>query len=131
MIQADSDPVILDAVDKEIIELLRRDGRMSFAEISKRLDLPETTARYRVQRLLQTEAIQIIALRNQERLGMPYTANITLVVENERVNSVVGKLTCMEEVRYLAITAGRYNVFVEVCFGEYADFLAFLPNSNN
>ena len=43
-------PFALDDLDRNIIGLLKIDGRISFTEVSKRLNLPEATARYRVQR---------------------------------------------------------------------------------
>lgn len=49
----------LDSIDRDIIDLLRTDGRMSFREIARHLDIPEATTRYRVQRLLQSETIEI------------------------------------------------------------------------
>ena len=51
----------IDSTDREIIQLLRLDGRMSFTKIAQRLNISEKTVRYRVQRLLKQEIIRIIA----------------------------------------------------------------------
>ncbi len=38
-------PIALDDLDLAIIGLLKADGRISFTEVAKRLDLPDATAR--------------------------------------------------------------------------------------
>lgn len=128
MTQADynshSIPVV-DTVDQEIISLLRIDGRMTFAEIAKRLGIPEGTARYRVQRLLQSGIIQISAWPNLEKLGTPHVLILLLTLEIGRVEAVAAELAGMEETRFVAIATGRYNVVADVCYGTHADLLAF------
>lgn len=123
-----SDPVVtieLDTVDQGIIDLLRIDGRMAFTEIAKRLDIPEATARYRVQRLLQTKTIQITAWPNPEKIGKPHVLMLLLTIENGQIEAVAQELAAMEEVRFVSILVGRYNIVADVYFGVHADLLAF------
>jgi Lrp/AsnC family transcriptional regulator for asnA, asnC and gidA len=121
-----SPPPSLDAVDQQIVALLRIDGRMTFTEIAKRLDIPEATARYRVQRLLQSGAIQIHAWPNPEKLGTPHILMLYLNVENNQVMTVAEQLTGMDEVRFVAVTAGRYNIIADVYYGTHGELLEFL-----
>lgn len=121
-----SPPPSLDAVDQQIVTLLRVDGRMTFTEISKRLDIPEATARYRVQRLLQSGAIQIHAWPNPEKLGTPHILMLYLTVDNSQVMSVAEQLTAMDEVRFVAVAAGRYNIIADVYYGHHGEILDFL-----
>jgi Lrp/AsnC family transcriptional regulator for asnA, asnC and gidA len=121
----------LDAVDQEIIGLLRIDGRMPFTEIAKRLSIPEATARYRVQRLLQSGIIQILAWPNPEKLGTPHLLIIYMIVENGYINTVAEAMAKMEEVRFVAITAGRYNLIVDVFFGVHEELIAFFDKLQN
>ena len=116
---------VLDEIDQEIIRLLRTDGRMSFTEVGKRLDMPEATARYRVQRLLQSGIVQIIAWPNPEKLGTPHVVIVSLIVENEHVNSIAQALEQMVEVRFVAITTGQYDIIADVFFGSYSEVTAF------
>jgi len=115
----------LDAIDQDIIDLLRIDGRMSFTEIAKRLDIPEATARYRVQRLLQSGTIKVLAWPNPERMGTPNLLIVQLSVEPSRIEAIVNELASLEEVRFVAVTAGRYNVIVDIFFGVHAELVAF------
>ncbi len=115
----------LDYTDQKIIELLRQDGRMSFTEIAKRLEMPEATARYRVQRLLQTEVIQVLAWPNPQKLGTPYVTVIFLTVENHAIDAVAAALVDVEAVRFVAITSGRHNIIIDVFFGAHSELIHF------
>jgi Lrp/AsnC family transcriptional regulator, regulator for asnA, asnC and gidA len=115
----------LDQTDQNIIELLRVDGRMSFTEIAKRLEMPEATARYRVQRLLQTEVIQVLAWPNPQKLGTPYVNVIFLTVENSAIDAVASSLAAVEAVRFVAVTSGRYNIIIDVFFGAHEELISF------
>ena len=125
MSQPDLSLAGLDAIDQDIIDLLRIDGRMSFTEIAKRLDIPEATARYRVQRLLQSDTIKVLAWPNPERMGTPNLLIVQLSVEPSRIEAIVNELASLEEVRFVAVTAGRYNVIVDIFFGVHAELVAF------
>lgn len=118
-------PVVVDELDRDIIGLLKVDGRMAFTEIAKRLNVPEATARYRVQRLLQSGAIAIHAYPNPARLGIPHMTIVQLFVENGKIDSVAETLAAMEEVQFVAVTAGHYNIAIDIYFGAHDELLAF------
>lgn len=115
----------LDQIDQDIITLLRGDGRMAFTEIAKRLNIPEATARYRVQRLLQAGVIRIQAWPDPEKLGTPHILVVWLTVENGKVDSVAEMLSSMPEVRFVAVSAGRYNIFADIYYGAHDEMIAF------
>ncbi|MEM7773134.1 MAG: AsnC family transcriptional regulator [Cyanobacteria bacterium P01_E01_bin.6] len=115
----------LDHIDQEIITLLRGDGRMAFTEIAKRLSIPEATARYRVQRLLQTGVVRIQAWPDPEKLGIPHILVVWLTVESGEIDSVAETLSSMPEVRFVAISAGRYNIFADIYYGAHEEMLKF------
>lgn len=121
----------LDAIDQQIIEFLREDGRMTASVIAKRIDIPETTARYRVQRLIQTGTIKVSAWPNPEKLGKPNILIISVAVENGRVREVADAFLQMEEVRYIAVITGRFNIMVDVFFGAHSDLRLFFESFQN
>ena len=115
----------LDDLDRAIIGLLKHDGRMSFSEVSKRLNLPEATARYRVQRLLQSNVLRVNATLNPDLLGTPHVMIVQLFVENGKIDFVAEALVEIEEVQFVAITAGHHNIVIDVCFGTHDELLDF------
>ncbi len=125
MTQGDRANLILDELDREIIALLRLDGRMAFKEIAKRLEIPEATARYRVQRLLQSGGIQITAWPTPEKLGIPHVLILSLIVKEGQTDAVAAQLTSMAETRFVAVTTGRCNIVADIYFGTHEDLLSF------
>jgi Lrp/AsnC family transcriptional regulator for asnA, asnC and gidA len=116
---------LLDTIDREIIRLLRLDGRISFTEVAKRLSIPETTARYRVQRLLQQEVVRVVGWPNPEKMGKPHFIIVWLDVENSHIDAVTAELEQMEEVQFLAVVAaGRYNVIIDIYFAAHDELVA-------
>ena len=105
--------VILDDVSKRIIEQLQSDGRRSYAAIGKAVGLSEAAARQRVQRLVDTGVMQIVAVTDPLTLGFRRQTMIGIrcVGDLERVADL---LAGMAEIDYIVITAGSFDVLAEV-----------------
>jgi predicted DNA-binding transcriptional regulator len=97
-----------DELDRQIIRLLRADGRRSNREIARTLDVPEATVRYRVRRLIESNILRITASVDPEHLGYGLTAVISVQVEPNRINAVAEEISAMPEVMWVAITAGAH-----------------------
>jgi len=104
---------VLDDVSKAIIEQLQEDGRRPYAAIGKAVGLSEAAVRQRVQRLLDSGAMQIVAVTDPLSVGFTRMAMIGVRVEGD-MEVVAEKLEAMPEVDYVVITAGAYDVLVEV-----------------
>jgi Lrp/AsnC family transcriptional regulator for asnA, asnC and gidA len=103
----------LDDVSKKIIEQLQEDGRRPYGTIGKAVGLSESAVRQRVQRLLDTGVMQIVAVTDPLQVGFPRQALIGVRVDGE-TESVADALAAMEEVDYVVMTAGSFDVLVEV-----------------
>ena len=115
----------LDDLDRSIIELLKKNGRITYKDVSDRVNIPEATARYRVQRLLNSDLLQIEAWVNPNRMRPPQAAIMNLTVENSRVNAVAEELAKFEEVQFLSIVAGLHNIVVNVSFNTQEELHRF------
>lgn len=109
----DPTPAPLDAVSKGIIEQLQRDGRMPYAAIGKAVGLSEAAVRQRVQRLLDNGVMQIVAVTDPVQLGFARQAMIGIHVEGD-LDPIAEQLAQMSEVDYVILTAGSFDVMVEV-----------------
>ena len=108
----------LDDVSKGIIEQLQQDGRRPYAAIGKAVGLSEAAVRQRVQRLLDHGVMQIVAVTDPLQLGFPRQAMIGIRVEGE-LEPVADRLAEMEEIEYVVITAGSFDILAEVlCEGD-------------
>jgi Lrp/AsnC family transcriptional regulator for asnA, asnC and gidA len=105
--------VVLDDVAKAIIEQLQQDGRRSYAAIGKEVGLSEAAVRQRVQRLIESGVMQVVAVTDPLQLGFARQAMVGIEV-NGPLSPVADALAEMEEVDYVVVTAGSYDLLVEV-----------------
>ena len=73
----------LDDTAKRIIELLQEDGRASYAAIAKAVGLSEAAARARVQKLLDSEIMQVVAVTDPIQVGFTRQAMIGIRTEGD------------------------------------------------
>lgn len=105
--------VVLDPVAKAIIEQLQQDGRRSYAAIGKAVGLSEAAVRQRVQRLLDSGVVQIVAVTDPLQVGFTRQALIGIRTTGD-VHDVADALAAISEVDYVVITAGSFDVIAEV-----------------
>lgn len=105
--------VALDDVSKAIIEQLQQDGRRPYAAIAKAVGLSEAAVRQRVQRLLETGVMDIVAVTDPTTLGFLRWAMIGLRVDGD-LAVVADRLAAIPEVDYVVITAGSFDILAEV-----------------
>lgn len=103
----------LDATAKRIIELLQEDGRISYAAIAKAVGLSEAAARARVQKLLDSEVMQVVAVTDPTQVGFTRQAMIGVRTEGDPMK-VGDRLAKVPEVDYVVTTAGSFDLLVEV-----------------
>jgi Lrp/AsnC family transcriptional regulator for asnA, asnC and gidA len=104
---------VLDDISKRIIEQLQDDGRQSYAAIGKAVGLSEAAVRQRVQRLQDTGVMQIVAVTDPLTLGFHRQAMIGLKCDGD-LSKVAADLADMEEIDYVVITAGSFDLLIEV-----------------
>ena len=102
-----------DDISKRIIEQLQEDGRRSYAAIGKAVGLSEAAVRQRVQRLQETGVMQIVAVTDPLTLGFRRQAMIGLKCDGD-LEKVADDLAAMEEIDYVVITAGSFDLLLEV-----------------
>ena len=103
----------LDEINKRIIEHLQRDGRMSYATLAKTIGLSEAAVRQRVQRLLDNDLMQIVAVTDPLTLGFARQAMVGLRVNGD-LRAIADEIAAIPEVDYVVICAGRYDLLVEL-----------------
>jgi len=105
--------VRLDDIAKRIIELLQKDGRQSYAAIAKDVGLSEAAVRHRVQRLLDSGVMQIVAVTDPLQLGFRRQAMIGIRTQGDLL-AIGDALTDLPEVVYVVTTAGSFDLLCEV-----------------
>ena len=104
---------ILDDISKQIIEQLQEDGRRSNAAIGKAVGLSEAAVRQRVQRLQDSGVMQIVAVTDPLTLGFHRQAMVAIKTDGD-LEKVADQLAEMDEIDYVVISAGSFDVLAEV-----------------
>src|SRR6188768_2660992 len=106
-------PIQLDDVSKAIIEQLQSDGRRSYAAIGKVVGLSEAAVRQRVQRLTDSGVMQVVAVTDPLQLGFARQAMVGVKVTGA-LEPVADSLAALPQVDYVVITAGSFDIMIEV-----------------
>lgn len=120
-----TEPPFLDDVNKRIIDQLQQDGRMSYATLAKKIGLSEAAARQRVQRMLDTGVMQIVAVTDPLTLGFRRQVMVGIKVEGD-MRTVAEKIAQIAEVDYVVICAGSYDILAELVCTDDEHLLALL-----
>jgi Lrp/AsnC family transcriptional regulator for asnA, asnC and gidA len=104
---------MLDDLSKAIIEQLQQDGRRAYATIGKAIGLSEAAVRQRVQKLIDAGVMQIVAVTDPLTLGFRRQAMIGVRCDGD-TRKVADELAAMSEVDYVVLTAGSFDLIVEV-----------------
>lgn len=105
--------VNIDGTDEEIIRQLQVDGRRPYTQLAKAVGLSEAAVRQRVQRLLESEVMQVVAVTDPIRLGLQRQAMVAIKVEGD-LREVADQLADLDEVVYVVLTAGPTDLLAEV-----------------
>lgn len=109
----DKNQTLLDDTSKAIIEQLQLDGRRSYAAIGKAVGLSEAAVRQRVQRMTEAGVMQVVAVTDPLELGFDRQAMIGIKAEGS-LEPIADELAKMDEVEYVVITAGSFDLLAEV-----------------
>jgi Lrp/AsnC family transcriptional regulator for asnA, asnC and gidA len=119
---------LLDEANRAIIEQLQADGRRSYAAIATAVGLSEAAVRQRVQRLLDAGVMQIVAVTDPMQLGFARQAMVGVRADGD-LGEVADKLAALPEVDYVVVTAGSFDLLVEVVCNDDDHLLSLLNNS--
>jgi Lrp/AsnC family transcriptional regulator for asnA, asnC and gidA len=112
----------IDDTDRAIIEQLQHDGRAPFTKLATAVGLSEAAVRQRVARLVELGAIQIVAVTNPLLIGRRRMAMIGVRTSGP-TDAVSEALSAIDEVAYLVVTAGSFDLLCEVVVADDAHLL--------
>jgi Lrp/AsnC family transcriptional regulator for asnA, asnC and gidA len=119
------DQPALDDIDRRIIGQLQVDGRKPYTQMAPVVGLSEAAVRQRVQRLIDSGVMQIVAVTDPKLLGFSRQAMIGLQVEGDAL-VVADRVAALREVEYVVLTAGAVDLLVEVAVEDDESLLRLL-----
>jgi Lrp/AsnC family transcriptional regulator for asnA, asnC and gidA len=105
--------VRLDDTDKAIIDHLQTDGRMPFSNLGPLVGLSPAATRQRVLHMIDKRVMQIVAVTDPTTLGFTVQAMAGITVEGD-LDTTAALIAKVDEVDYVVIVAGRFDVLVEM-----------------
>jgi len=109
-------------IDKGIIEALQRNGREPFRRIADKLGVSEATVRARYARLCNDNILQVTGVTNPLGLGFESQAMIGVRTAGPP-DPVADEIARWDEAEYVVVTAGQFDILVEIVCGDRRDLL--------
>lgn len=116
----------LDEIDRQIIAALQKDGRVAFAKIAEKLNVSPGMVRLRYNRLVEEGYLKVVAITNPLRMGFATMAMIGIRADGSKLLEVAEKISKLDEVIYMIVSSGRFDIFAEVVCRNHEDLLRFI-----
>jgi Lrp/AsnC family transcriptional regulator for asnA, asnC and gidA len=116
----------IDETDLQIIKILNDDGRTPFSQIAQKLGVSTGMIRQRYHRLVQDGVLQVVAVTNPLLMGFTTMAQIGVKVDVGRLQEIADQIASFEEVIYLVLLTGSYDLHIEVVCRDKTHLLDFL-----
>jgi Lrp/AsnC family transcriptional regulator, regulator for asnA, asnC and gidA len=117
----------VDAIDRQIVALLSEDGRISSAEMTRRIGhVSERAVRYRIERLVRGGVVKITAIVNPQAVGYRVTGDVLIEVAPGMVQAVADQLCGLDNISYVAGSVGDGDLSAQVYARDTEDLLRFV-----
>jgi Lrp/AsnC family transcriptional regulator for asnA, asnC and gidA len=117
-----------DDIDRALVVALQKDGRTSYASLADQVGMSQAGVRTRVQRLLETGAVQVVAVADPFAFGYSVTALVGMTYTGD-LAVLARSVTGLEQVHFVVLTAGRYDCIAEVVCVDNDDMLSLINDS--
>jgi len=118
----------LDELDRQLIEALARDARVSNRKIALDLGVTEGTVRGRIKRLQQDGLISFTAITSFGLADSARMAFIGVEVNVSDVRGVAERIAELPAVNAVMITMGRFNILAICLFNSLDNLLEVASN---
>tara|TARA_B100000902_G_C26994909_1_gene756928 strand:- start:326 stop:769 length:444 start_codon:yes stop_codon:yes gene_type:complete len=115
--------VSYDSIDRDLISLLRTDGRASISTLAKALKVSRGTVQNRLDRLLATGAIIGFTIRASASIDDGAIRAIMLIeITGKSTADIIKKLRGLPELQKVHTTNGAWDLVAEIQASSLADF---------
>lgn len=100
----------MDAIDREMLDILRADARISVRDLAARVGISRASAYTRLNRLLETKVIRGFTVDVDHRaLGLGVSAYVHVRIKQNSWKSFRAKAWALEEAAHVALVAGDFD----------------------
>ena len=109
----------LDSLDKKLIQLLSKDGRMAMAKIAECLKITHPTVRFRMENLIHSGFLRITGLVNALKVKDFTIAIMGIRLDKHRqLNKKIEEISKLSQVQWVVIVTGCFDIILEAVFTD-------------
>ncbi|WP_209125780.1 Lrp/AsnC family transcriptional regulator [Alkalihalobacillus sp. BA299] len=116
----------LDQMDFAILGYLQENGKRSYTEIAKLLDVSEGTIRTRINRMLKENVFEFVIHTNPNKVGLNVQAIIGISTKLGSQEEIADQLNRYAEVRFVGAFSGRHDLIIQAYFKSNEDLVHFV-----
>ena len=102
----------MDKLDFQIVNMLKKNGRLSNANVARTLNVREGTIRRRLKKMTNENIIRIFAVPNPESIGLHSEALIGIQVDPDKMEIIANKVSELDQATWVAHTTGTFDIFL-------------------
>lgn len=121
------DPSNLDELDLRLLRELEQDARVSDVKLASKLGTSNSTVGRRVKRLIDQGIIMINVIPGYSALGYGTILTMAVKAPPGMVSVVAEQLASADNVEYLWITAGRYDILAVALYRSPEEYVKSFP----
>ncbi|RBW71069.1 Lrp/AsnC family transcriptional regulator [Bacillus taeanensis] len=118
----------LDTLDMSILTMLQENGRRSYTEVGKYLNVSEGTIRSRINRMLKDGVFEFVIHTNPNKIGLNVQTIIGLTTKLGMQEKVAKQLNQFSEVRFVGAFSGKHDLMLQAYFRSNEDLVDFVNN---
>jgi Lrp/AsnC family transcriptional regulator for asnA, asnC and gidA len=120
--------VELDDIDRKVIALLQEDGRRPATDIARLIGISVQTVSNRIERLVDNEVFDVMAILNPSSIGYEKDAIICVRVRQGFLRSVGERLAALDQVSYVGFLTGSFDIMIELYIRDDEQLFRFVSD---
>jgi DNA-binding Lrp family transcriptional regulator len=112
----------LDLIDQRILEELKKNSRISFNDISKKIDKTEATVRRRVKKLLDDDVIKHFTIEYTIDTKPKVSATVKIIPDFKEIKQTLRELANVDEITNIWRLSGDCGLLLKVDIPSIEEF---------
>ncbi len=119
----------LDDLDRRLIALLMDDASRTKVSLARELDVSDVTVRNRIERLVNEEIMQVVAIVDPTKIGQHIRIISGLEVELDRIREIAEAIAALEETMYVGYATGEHDIMFTAALNSEEELFHFLTET--
>ena len=104
----------MDRTDRQIIGHLQEEGTLTNAALARNIGVSEETVRRRLKRLTQEGLLRIVAIPNDEMMGLGTKALLGVKTDPGLVDAAAEIMAENSAIQWIVVTTGQFDLVAQV-----------------